>query len=58
MDKVTYFKDADGNDHALIDHGNEEFTSMLKSTYDAQQAEQKPAKAPKVVDETPAEPSA
>ena len=26
--------------HAVIDHGNEEFTSMLKSTYDAQQAEQ------------------
>jgi hypothetical protein len=51
MDKVTYFKDAVGNDHALIDHGNEEFTSMLKSTYDAQQAELKPAKALKVVDE-------
>ena len=52
MDKVTYFEDVDGNEHALIDHGNQEFTSMLKSTYDAQQAEQKPAKAPKVVDET------
>jgi hypothetical protein len=26
--------------HAIIDHGNEEFTSMLKSTYDAMQAEQ------------------
>ena len=26
--------------HAIIDHGNEEFTSMLKSTYDAQQAAQ------------------
>jgi hypothetical protein len=26
--------------HAIIDRGNGEFTSMLKSTYDAQQAEQ------------------
>ena len=25
---------------ALIDRGNEEYTSMLKSTYDAQQAQQ------------------
>ena len=27
-------------EHAIIDRGNEEFTSMLKSTYDAMQAEQ------------------
>ena len=27
-------------EHALIDRGNGEFTSMLKSTYEAQQAEQ------------------
>jgi hypothetical protein len=26
--------------HAIIDHGNGEFTSMLKSDYDKQQAEQ------------------
>jgi hypothetical protein len=26
--------------HAIIDHGNGSFTSMLKSTYDKQQAEQ------------------
>jgi hypothetical protein len=26
--------------HAIIDHGNEEFTSMPKSEYDKQQAEQ------------------
>ena len=56
MDKVTFIKvvgqDAIELEHAIIDHGNEQFTSMLKSTYDAQQAEQKPAKAPKVVDET------
>jgi hypothetical protein len=35
-------------EHVIIDRGNGEFTSMLKSTYDAQQAE---AKASKVVDE-------
>jgi len=51
MDKVTYIKDAEGNDHAIIDRGNGEFTSMLKSTYDAIQAELKPIKTPKVVDE-------
>jgi hypothetical protein len=52
MDKVEFIEveDRDGNKvtTALIDHGNGEFTSMLKSTYDAQQAE---AKAPKVIDE-------
>ena len=47
MDKVTFIE-VEGVEHAIIDRGNEEFTSMLKSTYDAQQAE---AKAPKVVDE-------
>ena len=46
MDKVTYIKDIDGNEHAIIDRGNGEFTSMLKSTYDELQAE-----ASKVVDE-------
>ena len=43
MDKVTFIKVAgiDGADveHAIIDRGNEEFTSMLKSTYDEQQAQ-------------------
>ena len=34
MDKVTFIKDANDNEHAIIDHGNGEFTSMLKSTYD------------------------
>jgi hypothetical protein len=52
MDKVTFIKvaGADGieQEHAIIDRGNEEFTSMLKSTYDAQQAE---LNATKVVDE-------
>jgi hypothetical protein len=27
-------------EHAIIDRGNDEFTSMLKSTYDEQQAQQ------------------
>jgi hypothetical protein len=42
MDKIEFIKVAgiDGIEveHAIIDHGNEEFTSMPKSTYDAQQA--------------------
>jgi hypothetical protein len=38
MDKVTYIKDAEGLEHAIIDRGNGEFTSMLKSTYDELQA--------------------
>lgn len=44
MDNVTFIKIAgiDGVEveHAIIDHGNEQFTSMLKSTYDEQQAQQ------------------
>jgi hypothetical protein len=35
-------------EHAIIDHGNSEFTSMLKSEYDRQQAEQS---TPSVIDE-------
>ena len=35
MDNVTYFTDElTGAEHAIIDRGNGEFTSMLKSTYD------------------------
>ena len=37
MDNVTFIT-IDGAEHAIIDHGNNEFTSMLKSTYEAQQA--------------------
>ena len=40
MDKVTFVTDDFGIEHAIIDSGNGEFTSMLKSTYEAQQAEQ------------------
>jgi hypothetical protein len=45
MENVTFIEITDTltnevTEHAIIDHGNGEFTSMLKSTYDAQQAEQ------------------
>ena len=33
MDNVTFIE-IDGKEHAIIDRGNGEFTSMLKSTYD------------------------
>ncbi len=33
MDKVTFIE-IDNVEHAIIDKGNGEFTSMLKSTYD------------------------
>jgi len=43
MDKVTFIEVETINGkqtHAIIDRGNGEFTSMLKSTYDAQIAAQ------------------
>jgi len=44
MDNVTFIEmtDAFGNKstHAIIDRGNGEYTSMLKSTYDEQLAAQ------------------
>lgn len=40
MDKVTYITDTENVEHAIINRGNGEFTSMLKSTYDAQLEEQ------------------
>ena len=36
MDNVTFITDADGVEHAIIDRGNNEFTSMTKAVYDAQ----------------------
>jgi len=48
MNNVTFIKDIDGLEHAIIDRGNGEFTSMLKSTYEAMQAEQS---TPSVIDE-------
>jgi len=43
MNNVTYETvinpfSGDEVEYATIDHGNEQFTSMLKSTYDEQQA--------------------
>ena len=40
MDNVTYVT-INEVEHAIIDRGNGEFTSMLKSTYDAMQAAKK-----------------
>jgi hypothetical protein len=34
MDNTTFMTDSYGNEHVVIDRGNGEFTSMLKSTYD------------------------
>jgi len=42
MDNVKFIEVEDGfgnkSEHAIIDRGNGEFTSMLKTTYDEQQA--------------------
>ena len=43
MDNVTFIKIEDV-EHAIIDHGNGEFTSMLKSTYDELKANETAAK--------------
>jgi hypothetical protein len=40
MENVTFTTDAWGVEHAIIDRGNGEFTSMPKTEYDRQQAEQ------------------
>ena len=43
MDNVTFITvenyDGTSAEHAIIDRGNGEYTSMLKSTYEAQQVE-------------------
>ena len=39
MDNVTFIE-IEGVQHAIIDRGNGEFTSMPKEFYDKQQAEQ------------------
>jgi hypothetical protein len=43
MENVTFIFDTDGFEHAIIDRGNGEFTSMLKSTYDEMIAKQNEA---------------
>jgi hypothetical protein len=37
--RLAVGNDGETVEHAIIDHGNGEFTSMLKSTYDEQQVE-------------------
>jgi hypothetical protein len=40
MENITQITDSYGIEHIIIDRGNEEYTSMPKSVYDAKQAEQ------------------
>jgi hypothetical protein len=40
MDNVTFIiSEIDGSEHAIIDRGNGEYTSMPKAFYDEQQAQ-------------------
>jgi hypothetical protein len=51
MENVTFIIDeVTGVEHAVIDRGNNEFTSMTKAHYEAMQAEQS---TPSVIDEAP-----
>jgi hypothetical protein len=54
MNKVTFIETTDAlsgvvTEHAIIEHADGSFTSMLKSTYEAIQAEQS---TPSLTDET------
>jgi hypothetical protein len=40
MENTFISIDSNGDEHITIDHGNGEFTSMLKLEYDRRQAEQ------------------
>jgi hypothetical protein len=40
MENITYITDIDGVEHAIIEHADGSFTSMPKTEYDRQQAEQ------------------
>ena len=40
MENIKTVTDTDGVEHIIIDHGDDTFTSMPKSEYDRQQAEQ------------------
>ena len=55
MDNVSFIKstgiDGEEQTHAIIDRGNGEFTSMLKSTYDEMIARQVEHLTEKVTDE-------
>ena len=41
MENVIFFTDYKGTEHAIIDKGDNQFISMLKSTYDEMIAQQK-----------------
>ena len=38
MNNITVLKNEDNVDYVIIDNGNGNYTSMLKSTYDSQQS--------------------
>jgi len=38
MDELTFIVDEQGVEHVIIDRGNGEYTSMLKSTWDELEA--------------------
>lgn len=40
MDNVTFVTDEQGVEHAIIDRGNGEFTSMTKAHYEAIHADE------------------
>jgi hypothetical protein len=40
MENIKIMENSLGEEFVIIDHGNEQFTSMLKSTYDAMQADE------------------
>ena len=44
MENTFISIDSNGDEHITIDHGNGEFTSMLKSTYEAMKANETEAK--------------
>jgi hypothetical protein len=48
---ITYITDEQGVEHAIIDRGNGEFTSMSKAEYDRRQAEAEQS-TPSLTDET------
>jgi hypothetical protein len=37
MENIQIITDSQGTEHVIIDRGNNEFTSMPKTVYDAQQ---------------------
>ena len=44
MDNISFITDSTGGEHVIIDRGNGEYTSMLKSTYDEMLAQQEAAR--------------